>query len=199
MSGGEYLLFIQRFTYAPRNDPESSSIANVTVRSKPCAPVMRTRNPPLNRSAAIQAPYGALVCLPPATTAASMRSLRWPGSILMSKTVTGIRLNCSDSGCPVPIRHCERRAGAPPDRLYGPDRFRRLRIASDWHGALRLRKCHGCRRRNDFLSTRAGRECLKCFSSVSSGSWIESYGSSLASDTRSWATADFIGERPVTR
>jgi hypothetical protein len=31
------------------------------------------------------------------------------------------------------------------------------------------------------------------FSSVSPGSWIEIYGSSLASDTRSWATADFNG------
>jgi hypothetical protein len=31
----------------------SSSIANVTVRSNPCEPVMRTRNPPLNGSAAI--------------------------------------------------------------------------------------------------------------------------------------------------
>jgi uncharacterized protein (TIGR03437 family) len=31
------------------------------------------------------------------------------------------------------------------------------------------------------------------FSSISPGSWIEIYGSSLASDTRSWATADFNG------
>jgi len=51
-----------------------------------------------NGSAAIQASCGALVYLPPATTAASMRSRRWPGSPLMSKTVTGIRFNCSDRG-----------------------------------------------------------------------------------------------------
>src|ERR1017187_747017 len=35
--------------------------ANVPVRSNPCGPVMRTRNPPLNESAAIHASCGAVV------------------------------------------------------------------------------------------------------------------------------------------
>src|SRR5580704_13730875 len=39
----------------------SSSIANVTVRSKPCGPVMSTRKPCLNGSAAIQT-SGQLLC-----------------------------------------------------------------------------------------------------------------------------------------
>jgi hypothetical protein len=38
--------------------------------------------------------------LPPAMTAASMRSRRWPGSPLMSKTVSGIPLNCTTSRTP---------------------------------------------------------------------------------------------------
>src|SRR6516225_7016712 len=49
----------------------SSSKANNTVRSKPCGPVMTTRNPPLNGSAAIHPSYCSLTCLPPASTATS--------------------------------------------------------------------------------------------------------------------------------
>ena len=66
-------------------------MANVTVRSNPCGPVMRTRNPPLNGSAAIQASCGPLACLPPATTAASIRSRRLLGIPLSEKIVSGIR------------------------------------------------------------------------------------------------------------
>jgi hypothetical protein len=60
----------------------SSSSANVTVRSNPFPPVMSTRNPPLNGSAAIHPSYGALACLQPATTAASIRSraVAWDSS-----------------------------------------------------------------------------------------------------------------------
>src|ERR1019366_664199 len=42
-------------------------------------------------SAAIQASCGAVACLPPATTAASMCSRRGPETPLMSKTLSGIR------------------------------------------------------------------------------------------------------------
>jgi hypothetical protein len=66
-------------------------MANVTVRSNPCGPVMRTRNPPLNGSASIHASCGPVACLPPATTAASTRSRRAPGTPLMSKTMSGIK------------------------------------------------------------------------------------------------------------
>jgi hypothetical protein len=38
------------------------------------------------------------VCLPPAITAASMRSRRLPGIPLMSNTVSGIPHNCNDHG-----------------------------------------------------------------------------------------------------
>jgi hypothetical protein len=65
---------------------------------EPMGTVMRTRNPPLNGSAAIHASCGPLACLPPATTAASMRSRRLPGRPLMSKTVSGIRHHCSEHG-----------------------------------------------------------------------------------------------------
>ena len=37
----------------------SSSMANITVRSNPCGPVISTRKPPLNESAAIHASCGA--------------------------------------------------------------------------------------------------------------------------------------------
>src|ERR1019366_988766 len=73
----------------------SSSAANDPGRSNPCGPVMSTRNPPLNGSAAIHASFGPLAFLPPATTAASMGSRGLPGTPLMSKTVSGIRHNCS--------------------------------------------------------------------------------------------------------
>jgi hypothetical protein len=53
--------------------------------------VMRTRKPPLNGSAAIHASCGPVACLPPATTAASMRSRRAPGTPLMLYTVTALR------------------------------------------------------------------------------------------------------------
>ena len=115
-------------------------MANVTVRSKPFGPVMRTRNPPLNGSAAIHASCGALVCLPPATTAASMRSRRWPGTPLMSKTVTGIRLNCSDSGRPwllliakTPIggMSFRLRLNTIPDRAYPLGKLRDVNSASN--------------------------------------------------------------------
>ena len=76
----------------------SSSILNIAVRSNPCGPVMSTRNPPLNGSAAIHASCGSVACLPPATTAASMRSRRAPGTPLMSKTVTGIRSIVAGNG-----------------------------------------------------------------------------------------------------
>ena len=46
--------------------------------------------PPRKGSAAIHASCGPEACLPPATTAASMRSRRWPGMPLMSKTVSGM-------------------------------------------------------------------------------------------------------------
>jgi hypothetical protein len=36
------------------------------------------------------------------------------------------------------------------------------------------------------------------FTSVSPGSWIEIYGSNLASDTRGWTTADFTGNTGPT-
>lgn len=49
----------------------------------------------INGSAAIHASCGPLACLPPATTAASMRSRRLPGIPLMAKTVSGIRQHCS--------------------------------------------------------------------------------------------------------
>src|SRR5260370_35934843 len=51
---------------------------------------MSTRNPPLNGSAAIHASCGLRACLPPATTAASTRSRRLPGTPLTAKTVSGI-------------------------------------------------------------------------------------------------------------
>ena len=89
--------YIQRFPYAHRND---GGIFVYRKRHRPLEavrPVMSTRKPRLNGSA-IQASCGPAACLPPATTAASMRSRRWPGSPLMSKTVTGIRFNCSDRG-----------------------------------------------------------------------------------------------------
>jgi hypothetical protein len=62
----------------------SSLIANATVRSKPCGPVMSTRNPPLKGSAEIHASCAPETCLPPATMAASIRSRRLPGMPLMS-------------------------------------------------------------------------------------------------------------------
>jgi hypothetical protein len=57
----------------------SSSKANNTDRSKPCGPVMTTRTPPRNGSAAIQPSYCSLTCLPPASTAVSIRSRRVAG------------------------------------------------------------------------------------------------------------------------
>ena len=54
----------------------SSSIANATVRSNPCGPVIRMRKPPLNGSAAIHASCGPNACLPPTIKAASIRSRR---------------------------------------------------------------------------------------------------------------------------
>jgi hypothetical protein len=50
----------------------------------------------VNGSAAIHASSVPLAYLPPATTAASMRSRRSPGTPLMSKTVSGIRHDCSE-------------------------------------------------------------------------------------------------------
>ena len=83
----------------------SSSMANVTVRSNPCGPVMSTRDPPLNGSAAIHASCEPLACLPPATTAASMRSRRAPGTPLTAKTgaaygniVAGLQRRPPDAG-----------------------------------------------------------------------------------------------------
>ena len=57
----------------------SSSKANNTARSKPCGPVMSTRTPPRNGSAAIHPSYCSLTCLPPASTAVSIRSRRVAG------------------------------------------------------------------------------------------------------------------------
>jgi hypothetical protein len=45
----------------------------VTVRQKPCGPVMSDWNPPLNGSAAIHGSCGPETRFPPSTTAVSMR------------------------------------------------------------------------------------------------------------------------------
>jgi hypothetical protein len=55
---------------------------------------MSTRTIP-RESTAIQASWGPRTCLPPATTAASIRSRLWPASPLTEKTVSGIGHNCS--------------------------------------------------------------------------------------------------------
>ncbi len=67
------------------------------MRSNPFGPVIRTRVPPLNGSTAIHASCGPRMCLPPATTAASMRSRRLPGIPLTAKTVSGTPY-CSEVG-----------------------------------------------------------------------------------------------------
>ena len=85
-----------------RSQTDRRSTANITVRSNSCGPVMSKRNPPLNGSAAIQASYETLQCLPPETTAASMRSRRCPGTPLMSKTVIDIRHHCKRRRVPAP-------------------------------------------------------------------------------------------------
>ena len=59
----------------------SSSKANNTVRLNPCGPVMTTRTPPRNGSAAIQPSYCSLTCLPPASIAVSIRSRRVADSL----------------------------------------------------------------------------------------------------------------------
>jgi len=66
-------------------------MANMAARSNPGGPVISILNPPRNGSANIHAFRGVLVCAPPATTAASMRSHRGPGTPLMRKTVSHCR------------------------------------------------------------------------------------------------------------
>jgi hypothetical protein len=58
-------LFLQRRPHRSAITAGSSSMANATVSSNPCGPMMRTRNPPLNGSAAIHASCGS-VALPAA-------------------------------------------------------------------------------------------------------------------------------------
>src|ERR1017187_8266472 len=71
---------------------ESSSKAQTRIRSNPCAPVMRTLNPPRSGSAEIQASCAPGTCFPPDSTAAAMRSRRVAGMPLASKTVMGIAI-----------------------------------------------------------------------------------------------------------
>jgi nitrite reductase/ring-hydroxylating ferredoxin subunit len=58
----------------------------------------------LNGSAAIHASCGSGAFLPPATTAASMRSRRFAGIPRSEKTVIGIGNNCSEMGARITLK-----------------------------------------------------------------------------------------------
>ena len=86
-----------RGSYAPARGGEYDALgrfvaATATVLSKPGGPVMRTRTPPRDGSAAIQASNGCARRCPAASTAASMRSRRIADIPLESKTVSGIEV-----------------------------------------------------------------------------------------------------------
>lgn len=136
---GEFCFVPAEMNASPNRQPHSSNVsrtrrvistdgslgANCTTRSKPCGPVIKTRMPPRKGSAAIQASYGADSWLPPASTAASIRSRCVAGRPSVLKTVSGIANDCSprerSNGA---SRRCS--PGVPP---FGSSLSRRARLA----------------------------------------------------------------------